>query len=160
MQRNDLLPLFDLTYEVIEDWSSGQCVDANHGVFDCYADLFIVCSQFHYSAQWWDWTRCSFQNMPNHTIQPGKTPWTNTTFSAQLHECATQANMSFDILESCAFGPVGAARAHASSDRSQKRNPEQPLPHWCDVDGVAVSNGPEGNHTTSKCRISTNISQC
>jgi hypothetical protein len=135
--------LVNFTYDVIEDWSTGECVDTHHGIFDCTADLYIACSNQLYGHRSWDWTYCSFQNMPNHTVQPGKTPWTNETFRVQLEACAVQANMSLADLDRCALSETGAGEWHkwrASVVRPRRRaHHERPggqahlqcVPHRC-----------------------------
>ena len=118
--------LVNFTYDVIEDWSTGECVDTHHGIFDCTADLYIACSNQLYGHRSWDWTYCSFQNMPNHTVQPGKTPWTNETFRVQLEACAVQANMSLTDLDRCALSETGAGQWHTWRACGTESTPLQP----------------------------------
>lgn len=136
---NSLLAIMNLTLDYIEDWSSGVCVNAEHGPTDCYVDRHQLCAQHLLSAeQTWLYVHCNYQYQEclSYTTPPSGYP--TCTLTGVLEGCANYTSTTYAKLHECATADESAKWAEASGDRSMAA-PAGGHPLWVYIDGKAVT---------------------
>lgn len=139
-----MLDIVNFTADYIEDWSSGSCVNGEHGANDCYTDRFQLCAQHNLpTKEAWKFMWCNFKYqacLSYNTPQAGL-PAT-CTLEGVLSGCSNYTSMSYETLKTCATSDESAAWAKASGAAASKVGGGHPL--WVFVDGKQVSDDSSG----------------
>lgn len=135
----------DFKANYIEDWSSGKCVNSEHGANDCLTDRYQLCAQHNVrtkEAWMFIWCNFEYQACLSYTSpQPGLP--STCTLEGVVSGCSkyTKYPGGFDAMKKCALSDQSAAWARASGEATSKVT-QGPL--WVVVDGKQVTDDSSG----------------
>ena len=139
--------MIDLKIDYIEDWSTGSCVNDEHGANDCTTDRYQLCAQnLASTTDAWNFIHCNFQYqscLSTNTSPGGQYP--NCYLDGVLEGCAaylSKSGVDYAALKSCATNTTSAAWAKASGNVTAVVASSHPL--WVQVDGAAVTDDSAG----------------
>lgn len=140
-----MLDLVDFKADYIEDWSSGQCVNNEHGANDCLTDRYQLCAQRKLTTpEAWKFIWCNFhyQACLSYTTPQSGLPAT-CTLEGVVSGCSNYTTYpgGFDAMKACATSDESAAWAKASGAATAKVT-QHPL--WVKVNGTEVTGDSSG----------------
>lgn len=144
MSKAGVLDLIDLKLDYIEDWSSGECVNNEHGVNDCLTDRYQLCAAHMVpQSEWWPFVHCNYQYQSCllATTSPGG-QYPTCYLEGVMEGCAAYTSTSFGDLKACASNSTSAGWAKVSGAATAKGAGGHPL--WVIVDGTEVTDTSSG----------------
>ena len=137
-----------LKIDYIEDWSSGSCVNGEHGPNACLTDRYQLCAQ-HDSAlktsEVWDFIHCNFQYQACLSYNKPTTGLPATcTLEGVVSGCSkyTSYQGGFDAMKTCATSTASATWAAASGNATAVVAGGHPL--WLFVDDTKITDDSYG----------------
>ncbi len=128
-----LLDAVNLTVDHVEDWSTGKCVNDEHGEPDCVLDRWQLCAQHRLgTADFWHFLACNYRGVDDVTNVSAV-----ATLASACYDEAQITSPSFKTLAACAVSDESAAWAHASGDKTAN-DPTGGHPEWLEIDGQSV----------------------
>lgn len=156
--------MVSLKIDYIEDWSSGSCVNAEHGANACTTDRYQLCAQHNLvsTKETWDFIWCNFnyQACLSYDTPTSGLPST-CTLDGVLSGCSkyTKYPGGFSAMKTCATSDASSSWAAASGNATAVVAGGHPL--WLFVDGVKVADDSQGTDSwgasvlTAICKAAT-----
>lgn len=139
-----MLDLVTFSGDYIEDWSSGSCVNGEHGPNACIADRYQMCA-WHMlpSTEAWKFINCNFQYQIclSASSSPGQ-PYPECYLDGVLSGCSNYTSVGYAALGACAGNSTSEAWMKASGAATDKVAGGHPL--WAFVQGKQVSDDSAG----------------